>query len=262
MARVLIRPADEGIVAIGQASHAWLSGQLARAWGSARVEAPEPREEVCLAAEQHDVGMAEWDLAPKLHPQAKRPQSFMEMTLADHLRLWSAAPAKLLTQSRYAALLVSLHGSALYERRDLADMPLEDARAVRAYLADERVRQERLISLLGAERERLKRNQRLLWAWDGLSLALCLRWGDYVAADVPTRGESGVDVRLEPLTGEAGGIYTVRPWPFGADEVTVRCEGRWLSARHETESELQAALETAPQVALGFTLVPSGHRAR
>jgi len=34
-----------------------------------------------LAAEQHDVGMAEWDLAPKLHPQAKRPQSFMEMAL-------------------------------------------------------------------------------------------------------------------------------------------------------------------------------------
>lgn len=262
MARVLIRPEGEGIVAIGQASHAWLCGQLARAWGSARLEAPEPWEEVCLAAEQHDVGMAEWDLAPKLHPHAKRPQSFMEMALADHVRLWSVAPAKLLTQSRYAALLVSLHGSALYERRDLAGMAPENARAVRAYLAGERARQEQLIRLLGADREQLRRNQRLLWAWDGLSLALCLRWGHYVASELPTRSDGGVDVGLEPVAADADRRFVVDPWPFAVDKLTVRCEGRWLSACHETETELQAALETAPQVALEFTLVPSSHPAR
>ena len=257
---MLIRPEDEGIVAIGQASHAWLSGQLARAWGSARLEAPEPWEEVCLAAEQHDVGMAEWDLAPKLNPQAKRPQSFMEMALADHLELWSAAPAKLLTQSRYAALLVSMHGSALYERRDLARMSAGDAGAVHAYLASERARQRRLIRLLGADRHQLKRNQRLLWAWDGLSLALCLGWRDYVAADVPTRDERGVDLRLEPVAGEANGRFALDPWPFASEELTVRCEGRWLGACYETQSELQADLEDAPQVALDFTLVPSSRR--
>lgn len=213
MARVLVRPESEGIVAIGQASHAWLCGQLARAWGNARFEAPEPREEVCLAAEQHDVGMAEWDLAPKLDLQAKRPQSFMEMELADHLGLWSTAPAKLLTQSRYAALLVSLHGSALYERRDLAGMPPEDAGAVRDYLAGERARQERLIRLLGADRHQLKRNQRLLWAWDGLSLALCLRWNDYVAADVPAPGDGGVDLRLEAVAGQGDRRFALHPWP-------------------------------------------------
>ncbi|MDQ3720259.1 MAG: DUF3891 family protein [Actinomycetota bacterium] len=256
---MLVRPEGEGIVAIGQASHAWLSGQLARAWGSARFEAPEPWEEVCLAAEQHDVGMAEWDLAPKLDPQAKRPQSFMEMEIADHLRLWSAAPAKLLTQSRYAALLVSLHGSALYERRDLGWLAPEDAGAVRAYLASERARQERLIALLGADREQLERNQRLLFAWDGLSLALCLGWSAYVAADVPTRGDGAVDVWLQPVAGQAAGRFTVDPWPFAGDEVTVGCEGRRLGARHETESELKPALEQAPQAALDFTLVSPSH---
>ncbi len=261
MAGVLIRPEGEGMLAIGQASHAWLCGQLARAWGSARLEAPEPWEEVCLAAEQHDVGMAEWDLAPKLHPQAKRPQSFMEMGLAEHLGLWSAAPAKLLTQSRYAALLVSLHGSALYERRDLACLAPEDAGAVRAYLAGERARQQLLIGLLGADRKQLKRNQRLLWAWDGLSLALCLRWRDYVAVDVPTSGDGAVELRLQALGGQADRRFAVDPWPFARDELTVRCEGRWLGARHETQSELQAALEKAPQVALDFTLVRWGNGA-
>ena len=119
---MLLRPEGEHVVAIGQASHAWLSGQLARAWGNERFDPPEPREEVCLAAEQHDVGMAEWDLAPTPDPETGRPKSFMEMELDDHLRLWSAAPRKLLTQSRYAALLVSMHGTALYEHRDVSRM--------------------------------------------------------------------------------------------------------------------------------------------
>jgi hypothetical protein len=128
-------------VAIGQASHAWLSGQLARGWGSGRFDAPEPWEEVCSAAEEH--GMAGWGTSRR---SFIRPQSFMEMSLNDHLRLRSAAPAKLLTQSRYAALFVSLHGTALYERRDLARMPPADAGVVRAYLARERALQERLIT--------------------------------------------------------------------------------------------------------------------
>src|SRR5436305_493748 len=83
------------------------SGTLARAWGSALFAAPDPYGEVCLAAEQHDVGMAEWDLRASLNPRTGLPCSFLEIPLQTHLALWTAAPAKLLTQSRYAALLVS-----------------------------------------------------------------------------------------------------------------------------------------------------------
>ncbi len=250
---MLIRPDGDAIVAIGQASHAWLSGQLARAWGNDRFQAPEPWEEVCLAAEQHDVGMADWDLAPKLHPEAKRPQGFTEMELEDHLRLWSAAPAKLLTQSRYAALLVSLHGSALYERRDLSRMPPAGAGAVRAYLARQRALQARLIGLLGADRAQVRRNQRLLFALDGFSLALCLRWSAHVADEVPTAGDAAVEVRLEPAAGEEH--FVLDPWPFAGSEVRVRCEGRRIARRHETARELEAALEQAPPVVLSFKLV-------
>jgi len=251
---MLIRHAGDDVVAIGQASHAWLSGQLARAWGNHRFDPPEPREEVCLAAQQHDVGMAEWDLGPKLDSEAGTPQSFTEMALEDHLGLWAAAPEKLVTQSRYAALLVSLHGTTLYERRDLDGMAPTDARAVRAYLAGERTRQEHLIGLLGADRSQLERNQRLLFALDGLSLALCLRWRAHVAEEVPSAGEASADVRLEPL-GER--VFVVEPWPFSSAGVTVRCEGRRLAGSHETEVQLHAALAGAPHVPLAFRLVPS-----
>jgi hypothetical protein len=56
---VLLVDHPQGKVAVAQPAHAWISGQLARAWGNERFGAVEPLSEVCLAAEQHDVGMAE-----------------------------------------------------------------------------------------------------------------------------------------------------------------------------------------------------------
>ena len=252
---MLVRADRSGPLAIGQASHAWLSGQLARAWGNGDFDPPAPREEVCLAAEQHDVGMSEWDLAPQLDASSGLPQSFMQMAIEDHLRLWSAAPSKLISQSCYAALLVSMHGCALYERRDIERMTVADADAVQAYLRRERARQEQLIELLGADRTAVRRNQRLVFAWDGLSLALCLGWSEHVAAGVPSRGEDADDLSLVP--GVGGGRFVLDPWPFSASEVTVGCEGRRLLRRAETEKELRTVLAEAPHVRLRFVLVPS-----
>ena len=93
-----------------------------------------------------------------------------------------------------------MHGTALYELRDLGRLPPPEAGAVREYLARERAWQERLLALLGADYEQAKVNQRLLFAWDGLSLGLCLRWDDYAVEDL---------VRLEPLP--AGAMW----WTHG-----------------------------------------------
>jgi Protein of unknown function (DUF3891) len=223
-------------VCIGQASHAWLSGQLARAWAA---ELPH-REAVCLAAEQHDVGMAQWDLTPALDGESGRPVGFMAMPLDVHLALWSAAPQRLFTQSRVAALLVSLHGTRLYERRDVARLEPAQADAVRAYLTGQRTLQERLAAEAGLRWDVLDELQALLFAWDWLSLALCLDWA-------PSTLEEG-PIRLSLARG------SVEPWPFAADRVTVGCEGRRLEERCATEAELHAALERAPRVALEWTL--------
>ena len=76
---MVLRRDAEGVLAVGQASHAWLCGQLARAWGNERFGAVVPLDEVALGAEQHDVGMARWDLDPVRNPQTGLPNSFMEM---------------------------------------------------------------------------------------------------------------------------------------------------------------------------------------
>ena len=88
---MLYREVKQGKIAITQPMHAWLAGQLARAWGNERFGDVEPFEEVCLGAEQHDVGHTAWEQAPTLNPQTGLPYSFLEMPRQLHVQLWSQA---------------------------------------------------------------------------------------------------------------------------------------------------------------------------
>jgi hypothetical protein len=171
--------------------------------------------------------MAQWDLAPELNPETGLPYSFMEMPLPTHVALWAASPRLVLAQSRYAAVLVSMHGVALYERRDLDALPAEEARIAREYLESQRRFQNELIDSLGADRGEVERNQQLVWAWDSLSLGLCLRWDLTEMLD---------------------------PWPFRDDQVEFRTEGRRLEGRFTGAEEMRTALASAPWVDLRFEL--------
>jgi hypothetical protein len=236
---MLIR--DDDLV-IGQPAHAWVSGQLARAWGNAGFPAPAPREPVCLAAEQHDVGWQDADLTP-LRGDDGRPLSFAAYPRPEHVAIWRAAARRLLAQSRYAALLVSLHGTALYDRFVDADAyPPEVAALIRDYLRDERALQAELAD--GLDAEEVARSQKLIAALDRLSLALC-HGRAATLQDVPGAG-GPAELRVEPAgdggpgpaaplrddaavpPGTATAAFTVAPWPFAAAAVAVGCEGRRL----------------------------------
>jgi hypothetical protein len=245
---MLLRRDGDDVIAIGQPAHAWLSGQLARAWGNEAFGAFEPWEEVCLGAEQHDAGLAAWERAPTLNPETGLPRSFMELTLDEHLAAWSSAGPLVLAQSRYAALLVSLHGTALYERRDLDRLPPAEADQIRTFLASQRALQADLQASLGAPDEEVRRNQRLVWTWDSLSLGLLLGWAPYELHTVPAaHGEVEIAV----------GEDTLDPWPFAADRVALRCEGRRLRGRFDDEEAMRAALAAAPWETIAIELARS-----
>jgi len=187
---VLLVDHPDGKVAVAQPSHAWVSGQLARAWGGD----VQPREEVCLAAEQHDIAWLEWERDPAYDPQTGHPYTFMSLDMPTKLAMWETGPDALVAQSRYAALLVSMHGSRLY--KDLDRSAFE--REIRA--------------TLDATDEEIERNHRLVWLWDSMSLALLLDWRPWEAEGL----------RMEP-------DGAVTPWPFATESLTVRCEGRLLT---------------------------------
>jgi len=260
---VLLRTDDRGVLLIGQASHAWISGQLARAWGNDRFGALEPHEEVCLGAEQHDVGMAQWDLTPTRNPETGLPHSFIEMPLHVHLELWSAGPGRLVSQSRYAAVLASIHGCRLYEMRDRSALADREADSIRDFLARQRAFQERLLSSLRADPasaaaaapELVARNSQLVWTWDFLSLAVCLDWAPCTTREVPTARDP---VDLSVSAGDGPRRLLVDPWPFAAASVTLRCEGRRLDARFDTDEALADAIARAPWEMVAFELRPAG----
>lgn len=238
------------MLVIGQPAHARLAGQLAQAWGNEWFGAFEPFEDVCLATEQHDVGWGLVDLHPAYNPDTGRPRSFMEMPLHHHLEIFRRGPRSLVAQSRYAALLVSMHGTRLYARRDLESMAPAKAQAVRDFLAEQRGFQEELLAALRgdpgtatlADPAAVERNSLLIWTWDYLSLAICLGWDPATARGAPAV-QGTADVTISFGT-DATQAY-LEPWPFAGDAVTVRAEGRRLRTRFENEPDMREAFAQA-----------------
>jgi hypothetical protein len=246
---VLIRVDEEGALAIGQLSHAWLSGQLARAWGNARFGPVEPREDVVLGAQQHDIGWALFDLEPRLNHETGLPRSFLELTVEEFLAIWRGAPEHLLSQSLHAALVVSMHGSSLSELR--ARAAPEQAEALQGHIAEEHARQAELRARLGVSEAQAQRTRRQMWTWDGLSLALCSSWRPFTARDVPAAGGL-IDIELRD---REDGTLTLDPWPFASRRVEVHCEARRLDARYGDEAAMRRAFERAAVTTLAFALV-------
>ncbi len=261
---MLVRREDDGALVIGQLSHAWLSGQLARAWGNDRFPAPDPREEIALGAEQHDLGWALADLRPGLSSASGLPRNFVETSVEEHLAIWRTAPDRMMSVSALAALVVSLHGASLSALRLTG---ARDGReALEQHIAGERARQASLRAALGLGEAETERIQRWMWTWDGLSLALGNGWDPFTARDVPAR-DALTDIELRRVgdaeaSGEgerAEGVFALDPWPFAVERLAVRCEARHLARNFfEDEDELLSELEAARPQRLVFELRAAG----
>jgi hypothetical protein len=252
-------------IAVPQPAHAWISGQLARAWGNQRFGAISPREAVCLAAEQHDLGWLPWEAEPTRDPATGLPWNFTALPRTVHAPLWAEgvdrAEASL---GRYVALLVSLHGVGIYVRFGKSPPGSADAAAVEAFNASEGLRQARLIASLAADPdwaeaarpEAVARNRALVLAWDLMSLILCHGLtGSREVAEVPD-AHGMATVTLTAIDGDAERI-AVDPWPFTEARVAVGCEGRVLpEGPFAHDAAMRAALAAAPRVDVRAVLTP------
>ncbi len=262
---MLLREDGEAVIAIPQPSHSWLSGQLARAWGNDRFAPPSPFEEVCLGAEQHDIGWLTWEAEPVLEPESGRPKTFMQVGPETHTQLWRDGVRRAGIYGRYAALLVSLHADTIYGRFFRFDKAApEEARLVRAFLDEQHAFQQATIASLradpltapDAEDGAIDRNRLTIAALDWISLHVC--WGvkdDVRIPEVPVAGDERTEMRLRP--GAAPEEIVVEPWPFRPERLAVRAEGRRLSGRYADDASLRTALGRAEPVPIRATLRPA-----
>lgn len=259
----------EGTIVIGQPAHARLVGLVARAWGSPPFVAPPCMDETLLAAEQHELGMLPWEAAPTLNPATGLPHAYPELSRMDHLAMWRDAGPLMLTQSRYAALLVSRHGVWIFSRYERQpDDPAERA-AVAAYLRRERAFQTHIRASLADDPEYrdavrpsvLRQSHFIFTIWDRIAVHACYgvpvpvwgvpavyRWPPVPTADGP---------KNLTITAVAPDRWAVDPWPFIGDELRLRGEGRLLRGRYIDQGAMWAALTEAPWVRWESVIIPN-----
>lgn len=259
---MLVRPDDDGsTILVTQPAHSWVSGQLARAWADSEEDPLLPREELCISAEQHDIGWLQWEATPTLNPETGLPYAFHEMPRKMHLQIWGRARRYALIYGRYPALLVSMHGTGLFERFGPGeDAPRNERLQVETFLRRERASQQVLIDSLAedpryadlVDSETLARNQSLISLWDGMSLMIC--------GGIDESGVTIFDYTLTPVSGGDEHVLSVDPWPFSRDEVQVFAEARRIAGRFERPVALSAALSKAEQFVMEWTLIPADAR--
>jgi len=274
---MMFRETGDTVVAIPQPSHAWLSGQAIRAWGNDEFGRVEPFEDVCLGAEQHDIGWLNWERSPTLNAKTGRPHGFRELDVAQHTELWRQGSAMALVLGRYPALLVSLHGAYLYRNFDLNAADAEASSVVTRFLQDQEKLQRRLCASLAGdskyaenvEPEALQRNRLLVSAVDRLSIAVCTALDDAAVRSgtakegwiraVPT-ARGAADLCIIALDGGTT-RFAVQPWPFSSTSVKLACEGFELPQNRFTDvDEMRAALRDARRVRLMAELVSDERR--
>lgn len=262
-AAMLYRTIDENRICITQPTHAWVSGQLAQAWGNGAIASFAPHAEVCLGAEQHDIGWVSWEAAPTLNPETGYPHNFTEVAPEVHTKLWAGAKQLAMPMGRYAALLVSLHGTGLYERFTHWKKSPESTRIVEAFLQQEKDFQQHLISQLKQDPayeayvtpEAIARNQKLVATWDALSLAICMGVTKEQQFEQVPAATGEMTLVLTPIHNDPTRLQ-LKPWCFQTEEVTVVFEGRILKEKFQDEQVMRDRLTTSPWITLTATLYP------
>jgi len=243
---MLFRSQPSGMLAISQLTHAWISGQLMRAWD-------EPLSEpLLLAIEQHDIGWLDWETSPSFNPQTGRPHLFREVGASIHAPMWTRGIERALgAWGAHVALLISRHGGIIYRRYvDRHRIAAVDAEAVDRFLESRPPIEAEWARATGLDAAALRKETTLLALADTLSLALC---GELkTPLDVEAVDRNGASIALR-LTERAGSpfTFTLAPWPFRVDVVTVEGEARSLpqSGRLPDEAAMHAWLASPERVA-------------
>ena len=250
---MLFRHQASGALAISQLTHAWISGQILRAWEENLSET------LLMAAEQHDIGWIDWETEPTFNAATGRPHLFREIGASSHRPMWLRGVDRALgAWGTHVALLVSRHGGVIYRRFiDRHRMNEADDAAARNYLDAQAPIEAAWARALGLEAAELDRETALVALADTLSLALC---GDLKAPldlEAPDRGGDASPMRLVERPGGSFD-FVLSPWPFRVNELAVEGEARPLppAGRFSDEDAMKTWLAFPERVTFRARLAP------
>jgi hypothetical protein len=248
---------------IGQTAHSWISGQLARAWGNKVFSGFQPFEQICYAAEQHDIGFLEWESAPTLNPATGLPYTFEELPEEVHLGIWRTGIFQLRPVCLYASLVVSLHFCNLCARFHHRS-PDGSQSASAGFLKEQEQYQETARSLLqndpllekALEDHVLFYHRDLIATWDLFSLQLCRgQFNEFKLPDVPAWEGGKADILVRKIA-NVKDVWEVDPWPFNVQSVATISEGKVIRRRFNNQNTMRAAIRDADRISLRFRFQP------
>jgi hypothetical protein len=259
---MILRRFRNQMLVVQQIDHSRQAGDFARHWGNEVIPAPSPRPDVLDAASIHDCGWDQFDDHPVLDQNTGWPLEFRGLSPHYQIPMYRLSVERARALGPYAALLVSLHLSGLYnDRFGTAPMPREwdesERQVAECFLQEqEHVRAELAPRALGRElatdltlETDLWRNYRLLQIWDRLSILYAFRLaagGELAPLPLP-HGPDGA-LRCSPI-GELA--MTLDPYPFDQSPCIFPLPARLLPDRpHATIESFIAAYEQAPVTTL------------
>ena len=247
-------------IAVSQPTHAWISGELARAWGNADFAMPAPRHAVICGTALHDIGWLDWEVAPPLDPDTGLPRTFTRVPAQVHAPMWRRGVEIAQAYGPIPAMIVARQGESIYGRFfDPAKAPLDAAAAVRGFLDWSRAFCESTVRRLAGDPataafvtpDNLAFMKDFVAALDALSLHLCGGLAGAATLAVPRRPGETTILTLTPAD---DGAAFVDPWPFAASELMLTIEGRLLERTCRDQAELDSMLAAAPIVAVATRL--------
>ena len=234
---MLFRTEPSGVLAISQPTHAWISGQILRAWHEALSEP------LLLTGEQHDIGWLDWETVPTFNHETGRPHLFREIGAAVHSPMWRQGVERALgAWGAHVAVLVSRHGGVIYRRyTDRHRIGEADAAAAQTYLETQAPLEAAWAKTLGLDAAALQKQTTLVALSDTLSLALCGELKTPIGVEAPDARGGTETLRLIERPGHPF-HFVLSPWPFRKDVLNVEGEARPLPATGRFDNE--AAMRT------------------
>lgn len=257
---MIVRERGDDWVMIAQHEHGRISGECAAAWRAELFEGNERRDEVTLAAFEHDRGWIALDEAPFWNDRGGAPYTFMDFPLRVKLVHYRKGIDEIRARNSYAGLLCSSHYVALLER--------ERHPLIRAFIGEEHKRQAEWLKepALYEKMKNLHAHLRILQFLDNLSLYLCLNEPGVSKPDELAWFRDGFPgterfafaaSRMLQAAWADRGTVRLTPFPF-AEALRVRLRCKTVAQAAARRDGLAAAYEAAPWEEQDIAIVDGG----